>query len=80
LFCQEIRRSYLLEKKPKETFSKTSTTREPFGNKAVKKLEIPAIADSYNYLMGAVDEFDHLTAQNTSLRHMKRGGHQALEH
>jgi hypothetical protein len=30
--------------------------------------------------MGAVDEFDHLIAQNAGLRHMKRGGHQALEH
>jgi hypothetical protein len=30
--------------------------------------------------MGAVDEFDHLTAQNAGLRHVKRGGHQALEH
>ena len=30
--------------------------------------------------MGAVDEFDHLTAQNAGLRHVYRGGHQALEH
>jgi hypothetical protein len=30
--------------------------------------------------MGAVDEFDHLTAQNAGLREVKRGGHQALEH
>jgi hypothetical protein len=30
--------------------------------------------------MRAVNEFDHLTAQNASLRHVKRGGHQALEH
>jgi hypothetical protein len=30
--------------------------------------------------MGAVDEFDHLTAQNAGLRHVERGGHQALEH
>ena len=30
--------------------------------------------------MGAVDEFNHLTAQNTGLRHVARGGAQALEH
>ena len=30
--------------------------------------------------MGAVDEFDHLTTQNAGLRHVERGGHQALEH
>jgi hypothetical protein len=30
--------------------------------------------------MGAVNEFDYLTAQNASLRHVERGGHQALEH
>jgi hypothetical protein len=30
--------------------------------------------------MGAVDEFDHLTAQNPGLRPVRRGGAQALEH
>jgi hypothetical protein len=30
--------------------------------------------------MGAVDEFDHLTAQNAGLRPVRRGGHQAIEH
>jgi hypothetical protein len=69
-----------LRKRPKETSSKTRTTREPFGTEAVKELEIPAIADGYNYHIGAVDEFDHLTAQNTGLCHIKKGGHQALEH
>jgi len=43
-------------------------------------LLIPVIADGYNYHIGAVDEFDHLTAQNAGLRHVERGGHQALEH
>ena len=43
-------------------------------------LSIPAIADGYNYHMGAVDEFDHLTAQNAGLWHVRRGGHQALDH
>jgi hypothetical protein len=43
-------------------------------------LSIPVIADGYNYYIGAVDEFDYLTAQNAGLRYMKRGGHQVLEH
>jgi hypothetical protein len=30
--------------------------------------------------MGAVNEFDHLTTQNSGLRHVVRGGAQALEH
>jgi len=52
----------------------------PFCNQATKVLSIPVIADGYNYNMGAVDEFDHLTAQNAGLCHVERGGHQALEH
>jgi len=68
-------------KRPKETSSKAKTARAPFSDgEAVKVLSIPAIADGYNYNMGAVDEFDHLTAQNAGLRHVERGGHQALEH
>ena len=69
-----------LRKRPKETSSKAKTTREPFGLDPVKVLSIPAIVDRYNYHIGAVDEFDHLTAQNARLRHIERGGHQALEH
>jgi hypothetical protein len=69
-----------LRKRPKETSSKAKTAREPFGDDAIKELFIPAIADGYNYHMGAVDEFDHLTAQNAGLRHVRRGGAQALEH
>ena len=69
-----------LRKRPKETSSKAKTARIPFSNEAIKVLLIPAIADGYNYHMGAVDEFDHLTAQNAGLRHIERGGHQALEH
>jgi hypothetical protein len=68
-------------KRPKETSSKAKTARVPFSdNEPVKVLSIPLIADRYNYNMGAVDEFDHLTAQNAGLRHVYRGGHQALEH
>jgi hypothetical protein len=67
-------------KRPKKTSSKAKTARVPFGDQAIKELSIPAVADGYNYHMGAVDEFDHLTAQNPGLRHIERGGHQALEH
>jgi hypothetical protein len=68
-------------KRPRETSSKAKTSRVPFSDgEAVKKLWIPAIADGYNHLMGAVDEFDHLTAQNSGMRRVTRGGHQALEH
>jgi hypothetical protein len=69
-----------LRKRPKETSSKAKTSRVPFGEEAIKELSIPAIADEYNYHMGAVDAFDHLTAQNAGLRPVRRGGHQALEH
>jgi hypothetical protein len=69
-----------LRKRPKETSSKAKTARVPFGSQATKVLSIPVIADGYNYHMGAMDEFDHLTAQNAGLRHVRRGGHQALEH
>jgi hypothetical protein len=69
-----------LRKRPKETSSKAKTVRVPFGNQATKVLLIPVIADGYNYHMGAVNGFDYLTAQNAGLRHVERGGHQALEH
>jgi hypothetical protein len=54
-------------KRPKETSSKAKTIRISFGNQAIKTLSIPVIADGYNYYMGAVNEFDYLTAQNASL-------------
>jgi hypothetical protein len=69
-----------LRKRPKETSSKAKTVRVPFGSQAIKVLSIPVITDGYNYYMGAVNEFDYLTAQNASLRHVERGGHQALEY
>jgi len=68
-------------KRPKETSSKAKTPRVPFEDgEAEKDLWIPAVADFYNHLMGAVEVVDHLTAMNSGLRHVKRGGHQALEH
>ncbi len=69
-----------LRKRPKESSSKAKTARVPFGKESTKVLSIPVVADGYNYHMGAVDEFDHLTAQNAGLRQIERGGHQALEH
>jgi hypothetical protein len=56
---QKVKR---LRKRPKETSSKAKTARAIFGNKSTKELEIPAIADEYNYHIGAMDEFDHMTA------------------
>jgi hypothetical protein len=68
-------------KRPKETSSKAKTSRVPFkGGEAEKDLWIPEVTDFYNHFMGAVDEVDHLTAMNAGLRHVERGGHQALEH
>ena len=49
-------------KKPKETSSKAKTARAPFmDSEATKELSIPLIADRYNYEMGVIDQFDHLT-------------------
>jgi hypothetical protein len=64
-----------LRKRPKETSLKAKTVRKPFGNQATKVLSIPTITDGYNYYIGTVDEFNHLTTQNASLRHVERGGH-----
>ncbi len=69
-----------LRRRPKETSSKAKTSRIPFGEEAVKELSIPTITDKYNYHIGAVDEFDHLTAQNPGLQQVRRGGAQALEY
>jgi hypothetical protein len=79
-FISSNERVLRLRKRPKETSSKAKTTRVPFGNQAIKILSIPVITDGYNYHIGVVNEFNHLTAQNASLRHVERGGHQALEH
>ena len=69
-----------LKRRLKETSSKAKTSRVPFGKEAIKELNIPVITDEYNHHIGAVDEFDHLTTQNSGLRPVKRGGSQALEH
>ena len=69
-----------LRKRLKETSFKAKTSRVPFGEEPIKELNIPVITDEYNHYMGAVNEFDHLIAQNLELRPCKRGGSQALEH
>jgi hypothetical protein len=38
------------------------------------------VADYYNYFISIINKFNHLTAQNTGLRRVVRGGHQALKH
>jgi hypothetical protein len=67
-------------KRPKETSSKAKTARKPFGDQPRKDLWIPAVFDKYNYNMNAVDRFDSLTANNSGLRPVRRGGWQAIEH
>ena len=67
-FISGDKRVFRLRKRPKVTSSKAKTVRIPFSNQAIKVLSIPAIADGYNYHMGAVNEFDYLTAQNAGLR------------
>jgi hypothetical protein len=51
-----------LRKRPKETSSKSKTTRKPFSNKATKELSIPIVLDGYNYHIEAVNEFNYLIA------------------
>jgi hypothetical protein len=51
-----------LRKRPKETSSKAKTAREPFRDNVIKELWIPVIIDGYNHFMGAINEFNHLTA------------------
>ncbi len=69
-----------LRKRPKETSSKAKTPRVLFGREPIKELSIPAIANEYNYHMGVVNIFDHLTTQNPRLRPVWQGGAQAIEH
>lgn len=80
MFISSNPRINRLRKRPKKTSSKVKTTRAPFGDSITKILLIPAIADGYNYNMGVVDEFDHLTIQNAGLCHAERGWRQALNH
>lgn len=69
-----------MRKRPKETSLKAKTSRLPFGPVAKKLLYIPEIVDDYNFCMGDVDEFDHLTANNAGFRRVRRGGHKVIEH
>jgi hypothetical protein len=67
-------------KRPKETSTKGKTARVAFGDQPRKVLWIPKLFDSYNYNMLAVDQHNHMTAQNSGLRQVRRGGSQAAEH
>ena len=49
-------------KRPKKTSSKAKTACAPFGDSTTKLLLIPIVTDGYNYYIGAINEFDHLTA------------------
>jgi hypothetical protein len=51
-----------LRKRLKETSFKAKTSQVPFGKEVIKELSIPVITDEYNHHIGAVNEFDHLTA------------------
>jgi hypothetical protein len=63
-----------MRKRPKETSSKAKTSRAVFDKgEAIKPLQIPVVADSYNFKMGAVDEGDHLIAECSGLREVRRG-------
>jgi hypothetical protein len=67
------RRVLRLRKRPKETSSKAKTVQVPFSKQATKVLLIPVVTDRYNYNMRVVNEFNYLTTQNASLRHVERG-------
>ncbi len=56
-----------LRRRPKETSSKAKTLRVPFGKEPIKELSIPTIIDKYNYYIGTINAFNHLTAQNARL-------------
>ena len=80
-FMSDDRRVLRERKRPKKTSSKTKTARVPFSeSEVVNPLSIPIVADGYNYNIEAVGEFDHLRGLNAGLRHVERGGHQALKH
>ena len=65
-----------LKKRLKETSSKAKTSHKPFKEgETIKNLQIPTIADLYNYNISAINKFNYLTAQNASLQLIKRGGH-----
>ena len=68
-----------LQKRPKKTLSKAKTARVSFGDKAIKKLEIPKIYDFYNYNILAVDVTDQLAAFNAGYRRIRRGVQQAIK-
>lgn len=69
-----------LRKRPKQGKKKEQEKHKPFFGQPRALLAIPKIFDLYNWNMGPVDGFDHLTANNAGLRPVVRGCSQALEH
>jgi hypothetical protein len=68
-------------RKPKSSSTSAKTARAPFGpDEYIKAMSIPLFYDLYNYNMNAVDRADQLAANNSGLRHVRRGGWQATEH
>jgi hypothetical protein len=67
-------------KRPKTTSSKAKTSRVPFGNNPYKVLPILKVYNKYNFNMLQVNQFDHIASQNNSLRPVRRGGYQSIEH
>ena len=59
-------------KRPKKTFSKAKTAREPFGDQPTKESEIPELYDCYNHNMLAVNITDQLTSSNSDYRQIRR--------
>jgi hypothetical protein len=70
-----------LRHKPKATSTSAKTARAPYGpDEYTKTMPIPLFWDLYNHNMNGVDRGDQLAAINTGLRHVARGGWQAIEH
>ena len=57
-----------LRRRPAKTATNARTSRDIFGDEAIKKLLIPAFIDDYNYFMGAVDQADQLRSYYSTLR------------
>jgi hypothetical protein len=70
-----------LRHKPKATSTSAKTARASYGpDEYTKTMPIPLFWDLYNHNMNSVDRGDQLAVINAGLRHMARGGWQAIEH
>ena len=57
-----------LYRRPAKTAINARTFRDIFGDKAIKKLLIPAFIDDYNHFMGAINQADQLRLYYSTLR------------